>query len=166
MKYTLNLLSLYSFRIWIIGEKPFVCAVCQRGYRDKRELKKHQTSHNHSGQSDPIPGHTPIQISSPISASSSSSSTTAMTASNTSRQQTQQQTLASAQQQQVTKTIIIQQQAPGQQPQTIHLQTPSKVRVITKLRYGKILSRNIWKHPLNSYIILVYFQLYFSNRHQ
>jgi hypothetical protein len=49
-----------------------------------------------------------------------------MTASNTSRQQTQQQTIASAQQQQVTKTIIIQQQAPGQQPQTIHLQTPSK----------------------------------------
>ena len=31
------------------GEKPFVCAVCSRGYRDKRELKKHQASHNHSG---------------------------------------------------------------------------------------------------------------------
>ena len=38
------------------GEKPFVCAVCNRGYRDKRELKKHQISHNHSGQSAPIPG--------------------------------------------------------------------------------------------------------------
>eukprot|EP00095_Tigriopus_kingsejongensis_P002910 maker-scaffold336_size202805-snap-gene-1.35 protein:Tk02910 transcript:maker-scaffold336_size202805-snap-gene-1.35-mRNA-1 annotation:"zinc finger protein 729-like" len=38
------------------GEKPFVCAVCSRGYRDKRELKKHQISHNHSGQSAPIPG--------------------------------------------------------------------------------------------------------------
>jgi hypothetical protein len=119
--------------MFILGEKPFVCAVCQRGYRDKRELKKHQTSHNHSGQSDPIPGHTPIQIASPISASSSSSSTTAMTVSNPLRQQTQQQTLASAQQQQVTKTIIIQ-QAPGQQPQTIHLQSPPKVRSIMKLR--------------------------------
>ena len=64
-----------------------------------------------------------------------------MTASNTPRQQTQQQTP----QQQVTKTIIIQQQAPGQQPQTIHLQTPSKVRVITKLRYGKKLSSNIFE---------------------
>ena len=38
------------------GEKPFVCAVCARGYRDKRELKKHQVAHNHSGQSAPIPG--------------------------------------------------------------------------------------------------------------
>ncbi len=38
------------------GEKPFVCAVCQRGYRDKRELRKHQASHNHSGQAAPIPG--------------------------------------------------------------------------------------------------------------
>ena len=107
------------------GEKPFVCAVCQRGYRDKRELKKHQTSHNHSGQSDPIPGHTPLQTLSPISASSASTSTTtsAMTASNQSRQV--QQTIGSGQQQ-VTKTIIIQQQAPGQ-PQTIQLQTPPKV---------------------------------------
>ena len=26
------------------GEKPFVCGVCNRGYRDKRELKKHQVS--------------------------------------------------------------------------------------------------------------------------
>jgi hypothetical protein len=33
------------------GEKPFVCAVCSRGYRDKRELKKHQATHNHSGVS-------------------------------------------------------------------------------------------------------------------
>ena len=103
----------------VLGEKPFVCAVCQRGYRDKRELKKHQTSHNHSGQSDPIPGHTPLPISSPISASTS---TTAMTASNSSTQQHQ--SLASPQQN-VTKTIIIQQ--PGQQQQTIHLQTPPKV---------------------------------------
>ena len=102
-----------------------MCAVCQRGYRDKRELKKHQTSHNHSGQSDPIPGHTPLQTLSPISASSATSSTTtsAMTVSNPSRQL--QQTVGSAQQQ-VTKTIIIQQQATGQQ-QTIHLQTPPKV---------------------------------------
>ena len=38
------------------GEKPFVCAVCARGYRDKRELRKHQASHNHSGQAAPIPG--------------------------------------------------------------------------------------------------------------
>jgi hypothetical protein len=29
------------------GEKPFVCGVCSRGYRDKRELKKHQITHNH-----------------------------------------------------------------------------------------------------------------------
>ena len=38
------------------GEKPFVCAVCARGYRDKRELRKHQASHNHAGQAAPIPG--------------------------------------------------------------------------------------------------------------
>lgn len=101
----------------VLGEKPFVCAVCQRGYRDKRELKKHQTSHNHSGQSDPIPGHTPLQISPPISASTST------TVSNSSTQQHQ--SLAPAQQQ-LTKTIIIQQQSPRQQ-QTIHLQTPPKV---------------------------------------
>ena len=109
----------------VSGEKPFVCAVCQRGYRDKRELKKHQTSHNHSGQSDPIPGHTQLQTLSPISASSATSSTTtsAMTVSNPSRHL--QQTVGSAQQQ-VTKTIITQQHAPGQQ-QTIHLQTPPKV---------------------------------------
>ena len=29
------------------GEKPYVCGVCNRGYRDKRELKKHQATHNH-----------------------------------------------------------------------------------------------------------------------
>ena len=34
------------------GEKPFVCGVCSRGYRDKRELKKHQATHNH-GEPDP-----------------------------------------------------------------------------------------------------------------
>lgn len=44
------------------GEKPFVCAVCSRGYRDRRELKKHQTTHNHSGQSAPIPGTGPVTI--------------------------------------------------------------------------------------------------------
>ena len=38
------------------GEKPFVCAVCARGYRDTRELRKHQASHNHTGQAAPIPG--------------------------------------------------------------------------------------------------------------
>ena len=32
------------------GEKPFVCGVCSRGYRDKRELKKHQATHNHIDQ--------------------------------------------------------------------------------------------------------------------
>ena len=42
------------------GEKPFVCAVCNRGYRDKRELKKHQIAHNHSGQSAPIPGNNAV----------------------------------------------------------------------------------------------------------
>ena len=37
------------------GEKPYVCGVCNRGYRDKRELKKHQATHNHGepGQSSP-----------------------------------------------------------------------------------------------------------------
>ena len=35
------------------GEKPFVCGVCSRGYRDKRELKKHQATHNHIDQ---LPG--------------------------------------------------------------------------------------------------------------
>ena len=45
------------------GEKPFVCAVCSRGYRDKRELKKHQIAHNHSGQSAPIPGNQPASSS-------------------------------------------------------------------------------------------------------
>ena len=40
------------------GEKPFVCAVCSRGYRDKRELKKHQASHNHSGNGSSHNGHT------------------------------------------------------------------------------------------------------------
>ena len=33
------------------GEKPFVCGVCTRGYRDKRELKKHQATHNHGDPS-------------------------------------------------------------------------------------------------------------------
>ena len=129
---------------WIIsGEKPFVCAVCQRGYRDKRELKKHQTSHNHSGQSDPIPGHTPLQTLSPISASSSATSSTttsAMTASNQSRQV--QQTIGSAQQQ-MTKTIIIQQQPQGQ-PQTIQLQTPPKVFFILLLDLQMIFFNSIF----------------------
>lgn len=35
------------------GEKPFVCGVCSRGYRDKRELKKHQATHNHGDPSSP-----------------------------------------------------------------------------------------------------------------
>ncbi len=52
------------------GEKPFVCAVCSRGYRDRRELKKHQTTHNHSGQSAPIPGTGPITIPPPNTANS------------------------------------------------------------------------------------------------
>ena len=56
------------------GEKPFVCAVCSRGYRDRRELKKHQTTHNHSGQSAPIPGTGPVNIPPPNSASSASAS--------------------------------------------------------------------------------------------
>lgn len=50
------------------GEKPFVCAVCSRGYRDRRELKKHQTTHNHSGQSAPIPGTGPVTIPPPNAA--------------------------------------------------------------------------------------------------
>ncbi len=39
-----------------------MCAVCARGYRDKRELKKHQVAHNHSGQSAPIPGTNPAPV--------------------------------------------------------------------------------------------------------
>ena len=38
------------------GEKPFVCGVCTRGYRDKRELKKHQATHNH-GDLNASPSH-------------------------------------------------------------------------------------------------------------
>ena len=38
------------------GEKPFVCGVCTRGYRDKRELKKHQATHNH-GDPNASPSH-------------------------------------------------------------------------------------------------------------
>ncbi len=52
------------------GEKPFVCAVCSRGYRDKRELKKHQVAHNHSGQSAPIPGTQPAPAPAPVASSS------------------------------------------------------------------------------------------------
>ena len=37
------------------GEKPFVCGVCSRGYRDKRELKKHQATHNHIDQNPESP---------------------------------------------------------------------------------------------------------------
>ena len=54
------------------GEKPFVCANCNRGYRDKRELKKHQAAHNHSGQSAPIPGthpHPPVPPPAPAQSS-------------------------------------------------------------------------------------------------
>ena len=36
------------------GEKPYVCGVCNRGYRDKRELKKHQATHNHGSPSSPV----------------------------------------------------------------------------------------------------------------
>lgn len=68
------------------GEKPFVCAVCSRGYRDRRELKKHQTTHNHSGQSAPIPGTGPVTIPPPNSSGTMQ-----------------------------TKTIVVQQQAPQQQ---------------------------------------------------
>jgi hypothetical protein len=46
------------------GEKPFVCAVCARGYRDKRELRKHQASHNLTGQGPAIPGNQQIAVAS------------------------------------------------------------------------------------------------------
>ena len=61
------------------GEKPFVCAVCSRGYRDRRELKKHQTTHNHSGQSAPIPGTGPVTIPPPNAASNSNNLQTVVT---------------------------------------------------------------------------------------
>ena len=90
------------------GEKPFVCAVCSRGYRDRRELKKHQTTHNHSGQSAPIPGTGPVTIPPPNAASSS----------NSSNLQQHQQTV-------VTKTIVVQQpQSPTSMPSSnasVHL---------------------------------------------
>ena len=35
------------------GEKPFVCGSCSRGYRDKRELRKHQATHNHGDPDSP-----------------------------------------------------------------------------------------------------------------
>lgn len=95
------------------GEKPFVCAgkftsfwaskidkitnidfflVCSRGYRDRRELKKHQTTHNHSGQSAPIPGTGPVTIPPPNAASATSNTTAANNLQNV-----------------VTKTIVVQQ---------------------------------------------------------
>ena len=47
------------------GEKPFVCGVCSRGYRDKRELKKHQITHNHvDGNPDSPPAPTTAVVSS------------------------------------------------------------------------------------------------------
>ena len=73
------------------GEKPFVCAVCSRGYRDRRELKKHQTTHNHSGQSAPIPGTGPITIPPPNTANTANSNNI------------------------VTKTIVVQQPVSPQQ---------------------------------------------------
>ena len=83
------------------GEKPFVCAVCSRGYRDRRELKKHQTTHNHSGQSAPIPGTGPVTIPPPNAASASSIVTNSSNLQQHHQQQ-QQQTV-------VTKTIVVQQ---------------------------------------------------------
>jgi hypothetical protein len=44
------------------GNKPFVCAVCARHYRDKRELRKHQASHNHTGREPAIPGNQQIAV--------------------------------------------------------------------------------------------------------
>ena len=91
------------------GEKPFVCAVCSRGYRDRRELKKHQTTHNHSGQSAPIPGSGPVTIPPPNAAqtaAAASAANAAAAASNTNHLQGP-----------VTKTIVVQQQ-PQQVPQS------------------------------------------------
>ena len=97
------------------GEKPFVCAVCSRGYRDRRELKKHQTTHNHSGQSAPIPGSGPVTIPPPnaaqtaaaAAASNAANAAAAAASGNTNH----------LQQGQVTKTIVVQQQ-PQQVPQS------------------------------------------------
>ena len=66
--------------------------VCSRGYRDRRELKKHQTTHNHSGQSAPIPGTGPVTIPPPNAASATSNTTAANNLQNV-----------------VTKTIVVQQ---------------------------------------------------------
>ena len=90
------------------GEKPFVCAVCSRGYRDKRELKKHQASHNHSGQSDPIPGTSLVVSGSPTT--STNTSGIIMNNNNSSSNNI------------ITKTIIVQQPQQHQQQQQQHQQ--------------------------------------------
>lgn len=49
------------------GEKPFVCGVCSRGYRDKRELRKHQATHNHGEPASPgapTPSAAPVPVAS------------------------------------------------------------------------------------------------------
>lgn len=119
------------------GEKPFVCAVCSRGYRDRRELKKHQTTHNHSGQSAPIPGTGPVTIPPPNAASSSN--------------------------QAVTKTIVVQ-QTPSQQqsaPQhaspvtgvtsnTVHLPSTPVPKELLNINGQAVVSRQIvHSEPLN-----------------
>lgn len=120
------------------GEKPFVCAVCSRGYRDRRELKKHQTTHNHSGQSAPIPGTGPVTIPPPNAASSSN--------------------------QAVTKTIVVQ-QTPSQQtaPQhaspvtagggvtsnTVHLPSTPVPKELLNINGQAVVSRQIVSEPLN-----------------
>lgn len=70
------------------GEKPFVCGVCNRGYRDKRELKKHQATHNHGDPDSPSspdmtsPGPTTHQVTvMPAAASTPTSSRSAVAAS-------------------------------------------------------------------------------------
>ena len=91
------------------GEKPFVCAVCSRGYRDRRELKKHQTTHNHSGQSAPIPGTGPVNIPPPNAAT------------------------VTAGPQGLTKTIVVQQAAAQPTATTVAIQpqSPTTNNIVT-----------------------------------
>jgi hypothetical protein len=49
------------------GEKPFVCGVCSRGYRDKRELRKHQATHNHGGGDPDSPSEVSVSAATPAS---------------------------------------------------------------------------------------------------
>ena len=139
------------------GEKPFVCAVCSRGYRDRRELKKHQTTHNHSGQSAPIPGSGPVTIP-PPNAAQSTATVTAATAAAASSNSVAAASPATNHLQGVTKTIVVQQQPQPQSPpnnlvtsNTVHLpNTPVPKEMLNINGQPHVVSQRIVQaEPLN-----------------